>query len=202
MQQTHGALNVIVDMKKTTISDMEPDVIATGSFRRRVSRAIGTTDVALNHYRLAPGEGFPGGLHAHMDQEEVFVILDGQVTFETMDGETTVEEGEVIRFSPGEFQSGTNTANAESVALAIGAPRETTDIRIPFECPECDHENLRLVTDAPDICFTCPSCKSEQTPGECPHCGHAELRLTRNDGRTVTVCQECDSVFDSPPLRE
>jgi uncharacterized cupin superfamily protein len=118
-------------MKKVGITEIKPDGVSEGSLRRKLAGVVGTTDVALNHYRLAPGEGFPGGLHAHMDQEEVFIVLDGQATFETMDGEVTVDEGEVIRFVPGEFHSGETFSEEELKALAIGAPRNTTDVRIP-----------------------------------------------------------------------
>jgi uncharacterized cupin superfamily protein len=48
----------------------------------RLSAALDATSVAINRYRLAPGEEFPGGLHAHADQEEVFVVLEGEATFD------------------------------------------------------------------------------------------------------------------------
>jgi len=127
-------------MRKVTIDDLEPDVLGEGSDRRGLSDPLGTTDVAINHYRLGPGEGFPAGLHAHMDQEEVFLVLDGEASFETMDGEVTVGSGEAIRFSPGEFQSGRNASGSELTAVAIGAPRETEDVRIPVDCPDCGAE--------------------------------------------------------------
>lgn len=193
---------IIVCMKKAAIDDVEPDNVGANSSRRRLSETVGTSDLTLNHYRLAPGEGFPGGLHTHMDQEEVFVILEGKATFETMDGEITVGEGEVIRFPPGEFQSGKNESDQEVVALALGAPRETADIRIPANCPECDHDNLRLNTGEAGIFFVCPSCGSKHVPRDCPHCSHADLTITRRDGRTVTVCHNCESVFEDPPLED
>ncbi|MFH5800177.1 hypothetical protein [Haladaptatus sp. CMAA 1911] len=37
--------------------------------QRKLSDPLGTTDIAINYYRLAPDEGLPGGLHTHMDQE-------------------------------------------------------------------------------------------------------------------------------------
>lgn len=189
-------------MENISIPDIEPDVLRKRSARRQLSDAVGASDVAINHYRLAPGEGFPGGLHAHMDQEEVFVMLEGRATFETMTGEVAVEEGEVIRFSPGEFHSGKNTSDTDLVALGMGAPRDTTDVRIPVGCPECGDDDLQLNVSGGDEAFLCPSCESEQIPRDCPHCGHGELALTRRAGRTVTVCRRCDSVFESPPLQD
>ncbi|MDG5821960.1 cupin domain-containing protein [Natronococcus sp. A-GB7] len=189
-------------MKKAAIDDVEPDNLGTNSSCRKLSDVVETSELTLNHYSLAPGEGFPGGLHTHMDQEEVFAILEGEATFETMDGEVTVRKGEVIRFSPGEFQSGKNESDEELVALALGAPRETSDIRIPVNCPECDHDDLRVNTDAAGILFVCPSCEREHVPRDCPHCSHADLSVTRKGGRTVTVCEKCESVFENPPLED
>jgi len=57
-----------------------------------------------------------------------------------MDGEVTVSEGEVIRFAPGEFQSGKNDSDGEVVAFAMGAPRDSEDVRVPQDCPECGAE--------------------------------------------------------------
>ena len=130
-------------MEKVSISNAESHVVGEDSASRRLSEPLGATNIALNHYRLAPGEGFPGGLHAHMDQEGVFV-LEGEATFETLDGEVTVGEREAIRFAPGEFQSGKNNSNSELTAVAMGAPPGTDNIQIPVMCPNCEHDTLRF----------------------------------------------------------
>lgn len=83
-----------------------------------------------------------------MDQEEIFVVIDGEATFETLECEVTVGKCEAIRFAPGEFQSGKNESDGELTVLAMGAPRDTEDIRIPADCPECQHDDLRLDTVA------------------------------------------------------
>jgi mannose-6-phosphate isomerase-like protein (cupin superfamily) len=104
-------------MEKVTIDDVEPSAFGSDIDRRGLSDPLGTTDFAINRYRLDPGERFSGSLHAHMDQEEVFVVVEGEATFETLDGEETISDGEAIRFTPGEFQSGKNDAD-EPLALA------------------------------------------------------------------------------------
>ncbi|WP_410767102.1 cupin domain-containing protein [Haloferax sp. DFSO60] len=190
-------------MKKVALDDVEPYSLDEGSTRRGLSDPLGTTDLALNHYRLAPGEGFPGGLHAHMDQEEVFVVVAGEATFETMQGEITICEGEAIRFAPGEFQSGENRAESELSALVLGAPRNTDDTRIPVTCPDCGHDTLRLEAGEESLQFVCPDCASEYTPSDCPECGHTDLRITRGEASSaVVVCRNCDARFDHPPLRD
>lgn len=190
-------------MEKIPIDEVNSLSIGTDSDRRGLSDALGTTHVAINHYRLSPGDGFPGGLHCHMDQEEVFVVLEGTATFETLNGEITVGEGEAIRFAPGEFQSGTNESDGPLVALALGAPRETEDIRTPVECPECGHDDLRLDFDEDGLTLVCPDCGTERIPDDCPECGGEDLRATLGQAtETVVVCRDCGTEFENPPLRK
>lgn len=190
-------------MKKVVLNDVEPSIFNEGSSRRGLSDPLGTTNIAINYYRLAPGEGFPGGLHTHMGQEEVFVILEGEATFETMDGEVTVDEREAIRFAPGDFQSGKNDSEAELVVLAMGTPRDTEDVRVPIDCPECNQNNMRLDIRGNDVKFVCPDCDTEQTPEACPECGRDDLSITLGEEtQTVVICQECGAEFRDPPLQD
>jgi len=148
-------------MEKVSIGDIEANAFGSDIDRRGLSDPLGMTDFALNRYRLDPGERFSGGMHAHMDQEEVFVILEGEATFETMDGEVTVGEAEVIRFAPGEFQSGKNDSDREVVAFAMGAPRDSEDVRLPQDCPECGHDNVRAIPGDDGFDLQCPECGAE-----------------------------------------
>lgn len=176
-----------------------PDDFENGIDRHGLSDPLGTTDVAINHYRIAPGEGFPGGLHAHMDQEEVFIVLEGKATYETMAGEIVVKAGEAIRFSPGEFQSGKNESDSELVLLALGAPRDTEDIRIPVACPECDHVDMRLVVTEDESTFVCPDCNAERIPQGCPECGRDEMRMVLNEEtKPVVACPDCGLEREKP----
>ncbi|MFP8890886.1 cupin domain-containing protein [Natrialbaceae archaeon A-CW2] len=189
-------------METVRVGDLEPLEFGNGSQRHALTGLLGTTDLAINRYRIAAGDGFPGGLHTHMDQEEVFYVLEGTATFETMDGVVTLEEGEAIRFGRGEFQSGKNEGDRALVVLAIGAPRDTDDVRIPVDCPQCGHGDLQLRIGAQEMCFRCVECDGDFTPDDCPHCGHDELRVTRGgDGATVVRCQRCESEFERPPIR-
>ena len=149
-------------MEKLSIGDVEP-TSENDIDRRKLADPLNTSHLALNRYVLEPGERFAESLHAHMDQEEVFVIIEGEATFETMNGETIVSEDEVIRFAPGEFQSGKNDSEERVVAFALGAPRDSEDVRIArisgigdITCPECGHDNMRIPPTG--TALVCPEC--------------------------------------------
>ncbi|WP_323675066.1 cupin [Halorubellus sp. PRR65] len=194
-----------------------------------VGDALGTTDLAVVRYRLAPGEGFPSGLHAHLDQEEVFVVLAGEAVFEVLPPaadwpessaespgdaespsgarprgrEVTVAASEAVRFAPGEFQTGRNPASADRdlVALALGAPKETDDVRIPARCPGCGAPALRLGTGGDAFTLDCSECESSFDPGPCPDCGSPDLAMGLDaDRHPVSRCADCESEHETAPL--
>ena len=187
---------------------------------RDLSAALAIDGVAINHYRIPPGEGFPAGLHAHADQEEIFLVLEGVATFETLatheqaerttgdraagpGREVSVVAGEAIRFAPGEFQSGRNDGDDDLVALGLGAPRESEDVRVPLSCPTCGHESLRLDTGPARPTFECPACGMEHVPAPCPECGSENLHVTLDDvGEPIVACRQCGETYDEPPLEE
>ncbi|ELZ01482.1 hypothetical protein C482_06899 [Natrialba chahannaoensis JCM 10990] len=165
----------ITDIEPTPYDDLHAD-------RRELATPLGTDHLAITHYVLESGERFSGSVHAHMDQEEVFVVLEGEVTFEVarvggeqdepseqneQEGvELTVSEREAIRFAPGEFQSGRNDGDERVVALALGAPRDSDDVRITripvlndrdVSCPDCDHDHLRIGREG-EAELVCPEC--------------------------------------------
>jgi len=133
--------------------------------RRVLTGPLGTSDVAVVHYALDPGERFSGSVHAHTDQEEVFLVLEGEATFETEDGAVVVGENEAIRFGPGEFQTGWNDTDRRVEALALGAPRDTEDVRLSrivgygnVSCPECGNDHMQVDPSAEDSELVCPEC--------------------------------------------
>ncbi|KZN25900.1 hypothetical protein A4G99_01140 [Haladaptatus sp. R4] len=177
--------------------------------RHELTEPLGTTHVAINYYRLAPEEGLPGGLHTHMDQEEVFVVIEGKAAFEmypSIDAENeegktvTINAGEAIRFAPGEFRSGKNESDDELVILALGAPRDSNEVRFPVDCPDCGLGELgfEMTDDGP--LFVCPECDTERLPDPCPDCGEDGLHVELSDeNRSIVVCGECGAEFDTPP---
>lgn len=177
-------------MKRIAVDELAPTDVGSDGEKRSVGEVLETTAVAVNHYRLEPGDRL-AGLHAHGDQEEVFVVLEGTLTFETLDGEITVDAGESVRFGPGEFQSGKNGADTAATVLALGAPRDTDDLRFPVACPECGHSEHRLAATESSGVLVCPECGTESTP-ECPECDGKNLRAVLDDDDTpISRCQDC-----------
>ncbi|MEY7848907.1 cupin domain-containing protein [Natrarchaeobius sp. A-rgal3] len=160
-------------MERVSIDDVdpEPNDPSLHTDRRDLTESLSADGVAIVRYVLAPGERFSGSIHAHADQEEIFVVLEGEATFElrTKDEgirELVVTADEAVRFAPGEFQSGRNDGSEPLVALALGTPRETEDVRVAriptlgdrtVECPGCDRDSMRISSEA-GVDFECPDC--------------------------------------------
>ncbi|WP_440990176.1 cupin domain-containing protein [Haloarchaeobius baliensis] len=157
-------------MERLSVDDRPAKATEGGAVRRSLSDPLGTEGLSLNRYRVPAGERLSLSRHAHTDQEEVFVVLSGEATFETRDGEVSVGEREAVRFGPGEFQCGRNDAAADLLVLALGAPRDAGETRISW------------TPDLGDVA--------------CPDCGHDAMRVEATDDGAVLVCPECDAEWD------
>lgn len=124
-------------MERVTIDQIET-VVDSATSKRPLTDALNASHLAIDYYELAPGDSFAYGYHMHEEQEEVFIIQARTVTFETEDGEINVEEGDVIRFAPGEYQQGTNRSSNHVEAIALGAPQETGGSEIFRHCERCE----------------------------------------------------------------
>jgi mannose-6-phosphate isomerase-like protein (cupin superfamily) len=156
-------------MERVAADDVEETSFA-GVSVTRLSEPLGTGELAINRYELAPGESFSAGMHTHLEQEELFYVIEGTATFETKSAPTaeseTVEVGpdEAIRFAPGEYQTGRNDADSGEpvVALALGAPKGMAETRVPQPCPACGDSDALAVTFADDgFVLRCPDCAAE-----------------------------------------
>ncbi len=158
-------------MERVSFENIDPEPEDGGGERRSLTDSLGTEHVSINRYVLEPGERFSGSVHAHMDQEEVFLVLGGEATFETPEGEVGVCEGEAIRFAPGEFQSGRNDGGRRVETIALGAPRDSEDVRISripvldadVSCPGCGKGEMRIAREE-DVELVCPDCGTGLNP--------------------------------------
>lgn len=169
--------------------------------RAAIADALGAEGFALNRYRLPSDGGLPSGLHTHLDQEEVFVVLSGELRFETLEGAVIVETGEAVRFAPGEYQTGSNAGEETAVVLAVGAPRESEAVRVPLDCPDCGEMGLEPGWDErrEAVLLRCPSCGGEHRTEGCPDCGRDELRVApAGSGETLVRCPDCGAERAEP----
>jgi uncharacterized cupin superfamily protein len=68
--------------------------------RARLGRAAGAQQLGASLFRVPPGSAtFP--LHAHLHNEELLVVVGGTPTLRTLDGERTLDPGEVVAFPAG-----------------------------------------------------------------------------------------------------
>lgn len=174
------------------------------STRYGLSEPLGTTDVAVNRYHLPPATGLPSGLHAHLDQEEVFVVLDGELTFRTLTVRVGVAADEAIRFAPGEYQTGGNERDAPATVLAIGAPKESDAVRVPLNCPDCGTRGLTPEWRDGEVVLDCPDCGGEHRTRGCLNCGREEMQAAPGDAddEVVVVCPECGAERPKPRWKD
>jgi quercetin dioxygenase-like cupin family protein len=154
-------------MEKVSIDEVDTQLSPLGvhSVRKPVSTALGTEHFAMNYFELEPDESFSGGLHTHHDQEEVFHVVEGEVEFEVgLERDTvTVEAGELVRFAPGEWQTGWNRGDERVVGWALGAPgaqHDWDELESVVDCRECGEETPHATTlnDEGRFQFTCNEC--------------------------------------------
>lgn len=155
-------------MERVSLDDVD-DLVGPADVKRRLGDALGTTDAAVNYYELAPGDSFGFGYHSHEAQEEIFLVLEGTVTFETATGDVGVGPDEAVRFEPAESQLGTNRGDERVVALAVGAPKEGGELHMLRECAECGGRTPNAVELADD---------DEALVAVCLECGYETGRWT------------------------
>jgi uncharacterized cupin superfamily protein len=142
---------------------------------RQLATALDIEGFSMNYFELGPGQSSAHSMHKHPVQEEVFVVLDGEVRVETPAGErdTRVCEGEVVRVPPDTYQFVVNRSDGDASVLALGSPREYQDeSRYLVECPTCEDltEQTFALRDADDAPRTIVC--------ECLDCGDESHRIT------------------------
>jgi uncharacterized cupin superfamily protein len=141
---------------------------------RQIGSALGIEGFALNHFELDPGQSSAHSLHKHPAQEEVFVVLDGEVNVETPAGETDlcVGEAEAVRVPPDTYQFVVNRSDEPATILALGAPREySEESRYLIECDNCEE----LTTQTFDLRETDDT--SRTIVCECLDCGDVSHQI-------------------------
>lgn len=150
-------------MEKVRIDEVD-NSIQPAAVMRHLTQPLGTTDLAINYYELEPGDSFAFAYHNHAVQEEVFYVQSGTATFETLNGQIPVAEGELIRFDRGAFQRGWNRGEERVRALALGAPLKYGEQRKLRRCPVCEADTdcrLERTDDETAVVAYCEDCGAE-----------------------------------------
>ncbi|NHN43501.1 cupin domain-containing protein [Halorubellus sp. JP-L1] len=161
-------------MEKVDVDELDSRM-GPGSVRASLTKPLGLTNMGANHYELAPGERLAFGVHAHENQEEVFLVQAGTVTFESypdraaaeagVDGERVeATAGDVVRVDVGEYQCGRNEGDERAVVFGVGAPRDGGDLDLLRDCEPCGERTahrIELADDRESISAVCERCGSE-----------------------------------------
>lgn len=103
-----------------TVVALDPD----GARERfqRLRSALGVTSFGINLIVLQPGER--GRVHAHREQEEVFLVWAGELTLVTSGGEHVLRAGQLARVAPAERRQLVNRGTERLELLALGGAGE------------------------------------------------------------------------------
>jgi uncharacterized cupin superfamily protein len=106
----------------------EPDIafttINTNNHERfqTLRRELGVSGFGINAVTLAPRQR--GRIHSHERQEEVYLVLEGELTLGVEGEEHTVRKNGVARVAPGVRRQLVNRGTATLILLALGADGE------------------------------------------------------------------------------
>ncbi len=83
--------------------EFEPRVEKDGfrSRRARLGRQAGCEHLGISLFEVEPGSA-PFPLHYHFNNEEMLIVLGGELSLRTTDGERPLAEGEVVALPVGE----------------------------------------------------------------------------------------------------
>jgi uncharacterized cupin superfamily protein len=108
-----------------SVDDFEVMEGSGGATWRLARKTLGAEAFGFNVVDIAPGGEIPAHDHAQEDQEEVFIILEGQGTIVTGDEEHDAPVGTYCRFAPEVNRTIRNKSDAPVRALLIGVPMKS-----------------------------------------------------------------------------
>ena len=111
-----------VDFAVVELENIEQEQFPeSGNRHRKLTEPLGCTEMRINTVTLSPGE--TTAPHAHQQQEEVYIALDGG-TVEIEGTRYEVSSGGVVRIGPDAIRSVRNDTDAEEQTWVMcGAPQ-------------------------------------------------------------------------------
>jgi quercetin dioxygenase-like cupin family protein len=95
-------------------------------------KTLGAEAFGFNVVDIEAGGEIPAHDHSGDNQEEVFIILEGQGTIVTDGEEHDAPTGTFCRFAPEVNRTVRNTSDANVRALLIGVPVDSGYVRMPW----------------------------------------------------------------------
>jgi uncharacterized cupin superfamily protein len=114
------------------IDDFEEMEGSGGATWRLARKTLGAESFGFNVVDIEPGGQIPAHDHAEDDQEEVFIILEGQGTFVTDDEEHEAPAGTYCRYAPEVNRTIRNKSETPVRALLIGVPVKSGYVQMPW----------------------------------------------------------------------
>jgi uncharacterized cupin superfamily protein len=102
-----------------TIASLHSD---SGERFRSLRRELGVSAFGLNLITLQPRQR--GRIHAHADQEEVYVVLEGELTLVADERAHALRRGQLVRVAPAVRRQLVNHGSERLVLLALGGSGE------------------------------------------------------------------------------
>jgi quercetin dioxygenase-like cupin family protein len=88
-------------------------------------RSLGVGSFGMNVVDVAPGQNIPEHDETGRDQEEVFLVLDGDLVF-VVDGDRhAAPRGTFMRCDPGATRTAVNEGDGPAQLLIVSAPRDS-----------------------------------------------------------------------------
>ncbi len=103
----------------TSYGRLDPD---SGERFQALRRELGISSFGINLITLQPGQR--GRIHSHREQEEVFLVLEGELALAIEGDERRLGAGEIVRVAPGVRRQLTNRRPRRLVLLALGGSGE------------------------------------------------------------------------------
>jgi uncharacterized cupin superfamily protein len=103
-----------------------------GATWRLARKTLGAEAFGFNVVDIEPGGQIPAHDHTGDNQEEVFIILEGEGTIVTGDDEHQAPAGTFCRYAPEVTRTIRNESDANVRALLIGVPRDSGYQQMPW----------------------------------------------------------------------
>ena len=105
-------------MSKPTVTTAVIDLEGTETFQR-LRRELGVESFGINAIRLRPGQR--NRVHVHSRQEEVYLVIDGELTLVVEGDPVKLAPGHLARVGPSVRRQLTNAGARPAIILALGA---------------------------------------------------------------------------------